>query len=160
MDAEFVRDNEVDLDISVYAVAGAEVVQVRSEHCASFSNRPREPQPAVQMDGLHSEPPQDELGETRFKFANARHRVLRFLDSDELRQAVSVFLSEMNQRLVTVSPEEIRLYVRRRLEARDTEWTSLCAETKKRSWRNWALADEAQTALRLDPEPQTPSDGE
>ncbi len=140
--AEFMtKEGLPDLSISIYEVQDEEkvVVQTRTEHTASFRNPPTTHEAAVSLTGFPNVDVTEQPGGTRFDFTVKTHRTLNFINEEELRVAVCSVFEDLSARQRIAPHEGMRRYVCDRLEAKDEEWETLCADKQRKKWRPWAL---------------------
>lgn len=142
VEVEFQRSTggDIDLSPSFYEIQDTpqELIQVYTEHAASFLDVPRG---GVLVDGsgLETDPPRTTPGTTLFEFANCHHREIHFSDESALRAFAQALLRGIADRRRDVSQREIKTYVAAKLGEKDPEWMGCFAHAPRGAkWRSWA----------------------
>lgn len=141
--AEFLdRHGGVDLRPSVYVceaddveVKRARVVQLRAEHAVSLMKSPNAAGPHVDLEGATPRPPEFSEGTTRFSFANRMHHEVVLNDAAELHAVLDAVRTDVAQRLLPVTRDEVLDYAATRLLASDPEWAEVLNDDTKREWK-------------------------
>lgn len=129
------REGEPDLRVSTYEIEDAQIsiVQAHAEHSANIPLHPPCGGPSLDLCGIGDPVP---TPGTRFKFTTDAHREICFDDRSKLLAGVAVVLGELASRRREATRNEVRAYVRGRLDERDPEWCEVCDENG--AWRKWA----------------------
>lgn len=143
------RTGEVDLSVSIYEVDDNSVTRARAEHTASFCNPPKEGQAALSMHGFPDMEVEIASGATRFAFTQQQHRNLNLFDAEELAAVLEAVIADRSARQRLTAQDEIRGYVRGRLEKEDGEWLELCSDKNRKVWRRWAFINPQQIGIQF-----------
>jgi len=123
---EFMTAGELELQVSVYLIEGADLERTVAEHGASYELGLRG---FANVDLTTDRPIVKTPGDTLFGFTQAAHREIHFGDADELRSfLVERILPEVEQRKHVVPRASLKAYVKKRREAHDEEWLAYFRE--------------------------------
>ena len=128
------KDGDPDLRVSVYEIADQQSVIVRAhaEHSANVPLNPPCGGPSLHFGGVGKATP---TAAGRFRFIRDAHREVCFDNEADLIQGVSFVLTEKESRKRHASRDEVRAYLRERLQEQDPEWSDFCATNS--NWTKW-----------------------
>jgi|JI10StandDraft_1071094.scaffolds.fasta_scaffold57749_3 hypothetical protein len=130
--AEFHRAGRPDLDLSIFDIAAACVVQTHAECVVSWLDPPLKNRGGLAVDGCSgTHTPRRTPAETEFAYTKGNHLELGFLHEEELRAFARHAFDSRAARDRCASREEVRTYGRAQLAAGDREWEEAIARKPK-----------------------------
>jgi hypothetical protein len=128
------KDGEFDLRVSAYEIDDQQtlIVRTHAEHSANVPLNPPCGGPSLHFGGVGAVV---ETQTSQFVFIRGAHREICFDDKSDLVRGVATVLAEKAARRRHASKEEVRGYVRDRLQGQDAEWSDFCATNT--AWKIW-----------------------